>query len=253
MAHAATITFYRGAAAGIPTLADGEPGWATDTQTLYVGQGGVNYPVTGGGSYSDEQAQDAVGGILTDSSTIDFTYNDGANTITAVVVNASITLAKIANASANSKLLGSGASGSGASYAELTLGTNLSMSGTTLNASGGGGSPAGAGSEVQYRNAGAFGAVSGTSVAGASVSFTDGTNSLVLIASHTVDVTAGNVNVLGTTGNTYRWGAATSSPSTHLTPSITGYYGNDGDALTTPDAWVLVNVNGTDYKLPLYL
>lgn len=32
----------------------------------------------------NEAAQDAVGGILTDSTSIDFTYNDGANTITAV-------------------------------------------------------------------------------------------------------------------------------------------------------------------------
>lgn len=58
---------------------------------------------------------------------------------TSAISNAAITLAKIQNAAASSKLLGSGASGSGSSYAELTLGTNLSMSGTTLNASGGGG------------------------------------------------------------------------------------------------------------------
>lgn len=58
---------------------------------------------------------------------------------TADVSNSAITLAKIANAGANSVLLGAGASGSGAAYAEITLGTNLSMSGTTLNASGGGG------------------------------------------------------------------------------------------------------------------
>lgn len=36
--------------------------------------------------FTDERAQDAVGGILTDSSTIDFTYNDGANTIAASVI-----------------------------------------------------------------------------------------------------------------------------------------------------------------------
>jgi hypothetical protein len=34
----------------------------------------------------NEAAQDAVGGILTDSTSIDFTYNDGANTITAAIV-----------------------------------------------------------------------------------------------------------------------------------------------------------------------
>lgn len=36
----------------------------------------------------DEAAQDAVGMILTDSTSIDFTYDDGANTITASTINA---------------------------------------------------------------------------------------------------------------------------------------------------------------------
>lgn len=103
-----------------------------------------------GGSYTDEQAQDAVGGIVdatltySDSTpsigraalTGDVTASAGSNTTT--IANDAVTLAKIQNASASSKLLGSGASGSGANYEEITLGTNLSMSGTTLNASGGG-------------------------------------------------------------------------------------------------------------------
>lgn len=38
----------------------------------------------------------------------------------------------------------------------LTLGTNLSITGTTLDASGGGGSPGGSTTQVQYNNAGAF-------------------------------------------------------------------------------------------------
>ncbi len=61
-----------------------------------------------------------------------------SGTLAATIANSAVTLAKIANAAASSKLLGSGASGSGAAYAEITLGTNLSMSGTTLNATGGG-------------------------------------------------------------------------------------------------------------------
>jgi hypothetical protein len=52
--------------------------------------------------------------------------------VTADYPNASVTLAKIANAAANSKLVGSGASGSGAAYSEISLGSGLSMVGTTL-------------------------------------------------------------------------------------------------------------------------
>jgi len=50
-----------------------------------------------------------------------------------------IALANIATATANSKLLGSGAAGSGGAYSEITLGSGLTMTGTTLSASGGGG------------------------------------------------------------------------------------------------------------------
>lgn len=46
-----------------------------------------------------EAAQDAVGGALVDSSTIDFTYNDAANQITAVVIQSGITHANISGLS----------------------------------------------------------------------------------------------------------------------------------------------------------
>jgi hypothetical protein len=90
------------------------------------------------------------------------TSGTGATTIgalkiaTGMVQASAITLAKIQNAAASSKLLGSGASGSGSAYVEITLGTNLSMSGTTLNASGGGGSPGGSSGQIQWNNAGSF-------------------------------------------------------------------------------------------------
>jgi hypothetical protein len=46
----------------------------------------------------NEAAQDAVGGILTDSASIDFTYNDGANTITAVLIDTAVTPASYGSA-----------------------------------------------------------------------------------------------------------------------------------------------------------
>lgn len=47
--------------------------------------------------FTDERAQDAIGTILVDSSTIDFTYSDATPSITASVIDASITNAKLAN------------------------------------------------------------------------------------------------------------------------------------------------------------
>lgn len=64
----------------------------SDGNVLYVGD------IT---QYTDELAQDAVGTILTDSSTIDFTYNDAGNTITAIVIDGSISNAKLANMAAS--------------------------------------------------------------------------------------------------------------------------------------------------------
>jgi hypothetical protein len=60
-----------------------------------------------------------------------------SGTLSTTIANGAVSLSKIANASANSKLLGSAAAGSGSPYTEITLGTNLTMSGTTLNAGSG--------------------------------------------------------------------------------------------------------------------
>lgn len=67
-----------------------------------------------------------------------------------------VTYAKMQNVSAASRLIGRGDSGAGDPQ-EITLGANLTMTGTVLSASGGGGgSPGGSSGEVQYNNGGAF-------------------------------------------------------------------------------------------------
>lgn len=85
--------------------------------------------------YTDEQVQDAIGTILVDSSTIDFVYDDGTPSITASVIDDSITYAKIQNI-ATSKLLGRATAGTG-DLEPITLGTGLSFAGTTLNVTNG--------------------------------------------------------------------------------------------------------------------
>jgi hypothetical protein len=79
-------------------------------------------------------AQDAVGSILTDTTTIDFTYNSAVPSITADVNNSSITYSKIQSVSA-SRLLGRATASLGV-VEEITLGAGLSFIGTTLNVSG---------------------------------------------------------------------------------------------------------------------
>lgn len=75
-----------------------EDDMASNSATAVASQQSVKAYVDaqiGGGGYSDEQAQDAVGGILTDSSEIDFTYNDATPSITASIVAGSIDETKL--------------------------------------------------------------------------------------------------------------------------------------------------------------
>ncbi len=81
----------------------------------------------GGGSYTDEQAQDAVGTILVDSSTINFTYTDATPEITAIVIDDSITFDKVQNI-ATSRILGRDTAGSG-NIEELTASEVLALLG----------------------------------------------------------------------------------------------------------------------------
>jgi hypothetical protein len=68
--------------------------------------------------------------------------NLGNGTLNATIANDAVTYAKMQNTSAASVLLGRGAS-AGGDVQEITLGSGLTMAGTTLSASGGGGGGAG--------------------------------------------------------------------------------------------------------------
>lgn len=89
--------------------------------------------------YTDELAQDAVGTILTDSSSIDFTYNDVGNTITAAVLPAGVDHDALLNFVANEHInhssvsinAGTGLSGGGDITASRTL--NIANTGVTAN------------------------------------------------------------------------------------------------------------------------
>jgi predicted double-glycine peptidase len=82
------ITRTLAAGAGISlSNADGVSGNPTITSTIT--------------QYTDELAQDAVGTILTDTASVDFTYNDVANTITAAVLPAGVNHDALQNFVAN--------------------------------------------------------------------------------------------------------------------------------------------------------
>jgi Pectate lyase superfamily protein/Repeat of unknown function (DUF5907) len=81
---------------------------------------------------------DPSGGV-TDGDKTDITVS-GSGTVW-TIDNDVVTYAKMQNVSAISKLLGRGDSGAPGDVQEITLGTNLTMAGTTLNAAGGAGTP----------------------------------------------------------------------------------------------------------------
>lgn len=101
---------------------------------LEVGTGlllsGTTLQATGAWSY-DEEAKDAVGGILDDTATVALNYDDGLDSITAGVVADSLTAGYL-HASASPVLFGRTTASAGAGE-EITAGSGLTLSGGVLS------------------------------------------------------------------------------------------------------------------------
>lgn len=133
--------------------------------------------------FTDERAQDAVGTILTDSSKIDFTYDDGTPSITATIVADSLVNADINSAAAiaRTKL----ASGSN-DHVVINNGSGVMSSEALLNVSRGGTGVSGASaSNGQLLIGNGSGYALSTLTAGTNISITNGAGSITINATGT--------------------------------------------------------------------
>jgi len=157
-------------------------------------------------------------GGVSDGDKGDITVSGSGATYT--IDSAAVTYAKMQNVSAASKLLGRGDSGSG-SPQEITLGSGLTMTGTTLSAAGGGGSgdvvgPSSATDNAVVRYDGSTGKLIQSSA--------------VTIADTTGDITAGKYNGLTISSST---GTLTVSNGKTLSAANTvTLSGTDGSTIT---------------------
>ncbi len=67
-----------------------------------------------------------------------------------------------------------------------------------------------------------------------------------------VDIPVSNLQVAGLTAKTLKFANASSAPGTNAAGAVTNRYGGATNFLGDPTVWGLVNIAGTEYKLPLY-
>lgn len=99
----------------------------------------------------------SIGGSTTDPGTgvinADVGFKQGGSAFNFSHLAGDFSLTQTPSATAD-KLIGRGNGGGAGDWQEITLGTNLSMTGTTLNAAGGSGSPGGTDKDIQFNDGG---------------------------------------------------------------------------------------------------
>ncbi len=115
-----TIQLKRGDEADLPTLAEGEPGFTTDTHKLFIGDGAANHEIGGGGS-GDVTAASAFG---TDNRVI---RSDGAGK---GVQSSTMTIEDTGDATVTGSISASNLSGTNTGDQTITLTGDVTGSGT---------------------------------------------------------------------------------------------------------------------------
>jgi hypothetical protein len=193
-------------------------------------------------------SMDGAGNLQRAALTGDVTAPAGSNATT--IANDAVTYAKMQNVSAASKLLGRGDSGSG-DVEEITLGSGLTMTGTTLSASGGGGSGVALEQSIAQTSHGfSVGNIiyyTGSAYAKAKAD-ADATSeglgvvSVVTDANNFKFISSGLITTLSglTAGTTYFLSAATAGAATSTEPSTAGYVSKPVYvAVSTTSAYIL--------------
>ena len=156
--------------------------------------------------------------------------------ITDAAANGAVTASGLTMATA--RLLGRSTASTGA-IEEISIGSGLTLSAGTLSASGGGGSPGGSGSEIQFRSgASTFGAVTGSSVSGANVALAPDATTGNGFAVAGSAITSGNLVSIAATGT-----AAASNSKHALLVSTSGANATSGQ--TTYGAEITNTSTGT--------
>ncbi len=161
----------------------------------------------------------------------------GSGTVTSIATTAPIsggpitTTGTITTSMSTNKLIGRGTSGTGV-MEEITLGTNLSLSGTTLNATGGGGTPAGNTGDIQINTSGAFDTGASDSL------FFDKTDQLFGVQTVGIPTAAGHfVSAKTQTAGTVSGLSSSTQTQTLNTPS--------GDSVTSTSPLTVGSYNGS--------